>query len=155
MTKICDLLQIAKTRTTPYHPQSNGQVERSNRQVLQTICCYLRNKKCDWDLYLQQIAGAILATRNRQTKFTPNLLMLGGEVTQPIDLILGTTDLNNPGKEIPEYLSDLRTNISECHEIARDNICNSQKRQKHYYDSFLLQNQYGLGDVVLKLDSAK
>jgi hypothetical protein len=27
--------------------------------------------------------------------------------------------------------------------------------KKQYYDSFLLQNQYGLGDVVLKLDSAK
>ena len=27
-TQICQLLQITKTRTTPYHPSSNGQVER-------------------------------------------------------------------------------------------------------------------------------
>ena len=47
MQKLCELLQIAKTRTTPYHPQSNGQIERSNRQVLQTIRCYLKNKQCD------------------------------------------------------------------------------------------------------------
>ena len=51
--------------------------------------------------------------------------MLGREIIQPINL--DTADLNNPKKELPEYLSDLRSNISECHEIARENICTSQK----------------------------
>ena len=34
---ICDLLQITKTRTTPYRPCSNGQVECYNRTLLQLI----------------------------------------------------------------------------------------------------------------------
>ena len=50
--QLCDLLQIAKTRTTPYHPSSNGQVERYNRTILQTIRCFLKNKQQDWDLWL-------------------------------------------------------------------------------------------------------
>ena len=98
MQKLWELLQIAKTRTTPYHPQSNGQIESSNRQVLQTISCYLKNKQCDWDLHLQQIAGVIRATQNRQTKFAPNLLMMDREIAQPKDLKFGTADLNNPEK---------------------------------------------------------
>ena len=43
--------------------------------------------------------------------------MLGREITQPIDFILGRADLHNPEKELPEYLSDLKSNISEYHEM--------------------------------------
>lgn len=34
---ICELLEITKTRTTPYHPASNGQIERYNRTIFQAV----------------------------------------------------------------------------------------------------------------------
>lgn len=42
---LCDELQIAKTRTTPYQPSSNGQVERYNTTVLQMSRCYIEKGK--------------------------------------------------------------------------------------------------------------
>lgn len=75
MRQICELLQIAKTRTTPYHPASNGQVERYNRTLLQALRCYIKNKQDTWDEYLQQLAGASRASKNRQTGFSPNEMM--------------------------------------------------------------------------------
>ena len=41
---VCGLLQVSKTRTTPYRPCSNSQVERYNRTLLQIIRCYLDEK---------------------------------------------------------------------------------------------------------------
>ena len=37
---VCQLLQIAKTRTTPYRPSCNGQVEQNNGTLLQLIRCF-------------------------------------------------------------------------------------------------------------------
>jgi transposase InsO family protein len=62
MHALCDLYRIAKTRTTPYHPCSNGQVERYNRLLLQMIRCYLKKNDRDWDVDLQLLAGAIRDT---------------------------------------------------------------------------------------------
>jgi hypothetical protein len=44
VNRLCELLQIAKTRTTHYHPSSNGQIERYKRTLLPTIRCYIQNK---------------------------------------------------------------------------------------------------------------
>ena len=48
---VCGLLEITKTRTTPYRPCSNGQVERYNHTLRQLIQCYLKeNNRWDEDL---------------------------------------------------------------------------------------------------------
>ena len=91
--EVCDLLNIVKTRTTPYRPSANGQVERMNRTILQIVRCFIKGQQDYWDLHLATIGMAIRPTVNCQTGFTPNFLMLGREVLQSIDLML------NPGGE--------------------------------------------------------
>jgi transposase InsO family protein len=75
--KLCQLLEISKTRTTLYRPCANGQIERYNRTILQAIRCYFKNARFQrhWDRHLQLIADAIRATVNRQTGFTANKMM--------------------------------------------------------------------------------
>ena len=45
----CQLLDITKARTTPYHPSGNGQVEVFNRVILQMIRSYLSRGVRRWD----------------------------------------------------------------------------------------------------------
>ena len=40
--ELCDLLKIVKTKTTPYRPSANGQVERMNRTIFQILRCFIQ-----------------------------------------------------------------------------------------------------------------
>ena len=42
---MCARLGVEKTRTTPYHPASNGQVERYNRTLLGMLRCRCRENR--------------------------------------------------------------------------------------------------------------
>ena len=154
VNQLCELLQIAKTRTTPYHPSSNGQVERYNRTLLQTIRCYIQNKQHDWDVHLQQIVAAIRASKSVQTGFTPNLMILGREVFQPLDLILGTPKLSCEKREVSQYIKELMETLKIAHDIARENLKTTQERQKRTYDLYNNHKSYNIGNVVYKLDQA-
>ena len=38
---ICDLMRIQKTRTTAYHPQGDGQIERQNRTLQELLSTFM------------------------------------------------------------------------------------------------------------------
>ena len=106
-TQVCRLLQIVKTRTTPYHPASKGQVERFNKTLLQIIRAYLKGNQRTWDENPQILAGAIRASINRTTGFTANRMMLGHKVLEPIDLMLGTASQSLRQETPMEYIKKL------------------------------------------------
>ena len=55
---VCKLLDIRKTRTTPYHPSANGMIERMNRSLNKMICSFVNSNKNDWDEYLPSLMSA-------------------------------------------------------------------------------------------------
>lgn len=46
------VLQINKTRTTSYHPQSDGMIERLNRTIKDILSKYISVNQTDWDKIL-------------------------------------------------------------------------------------------------------
>ena len=49
MQELCLLCGAHKTRTTPYHPESDGLVERLNRTLLMMLAMFVGENKDDWD----------------------------------------------------------------------------------------------------------
>ena len=47
--ELYEMLQIDKTRTTAYHPQSDGMVERFNRTLVSMIGIFVNDHHSDWD----------------------------------------------------------------------------------------------------------
>lgn len=108
---ICEVLKISKTRTTPFRASANGQVERFNRTLMDAVRCFVSKTPGDWDESIPQIASALRSCGNRSTGFTPNMLMLGREIAQPLDLVYPLTLARHSDKDLDQYLAELIRNI--------------------------------------------
>ncbi|GFR82442.1 Pol polyprotein [Elysia marginata] len=151
--QICELLRIHKTRTTPYRPSANGQVERYNRTLANAIRCFVNKRQNDWDEWLPQLTSALRASINRQTGFTPNRLMLGRETVQPIHLFYPSANALVP-QQPEEYLYRLEEAFREAYKSAREILNTGLKRAKRDYDMRLHLQSFKVGDPVYVLDSA-
>lgn len=56
MAKLCKLLRIKHLRTTSYHPQTNGNVERFHSQLKVQLRIFINQNHDDWPNFLPHIA---------------------------------------------------------------------------------------------------
>ena len=88
--ELCELLGIEKTRTTPYHPQSDGKVKRFNRTCQQMLKAFVNENRDDWDDHLPYLMMAYRSSPHESTFLSPNIVMFGDECTLPVDLMVGS-----------------------------------------------------------------
>jgi Integrase zinc binding domain len=69
-------LGIAKVFTTAYHPQTNGQVERFNRTILNTLRTYVAKSQSYWDEYTSAITYGYNSWIHASLGFPPFELVL-------------------------------------------------------------------------------
>ena len=82
---LIQFIQI-KERTTPYHPQSDGLVERFNRTLLEMLSTTVADEH-DWDLSLPTLLLAYRTSVQETTGTTPFQLMFGRNPRLPEDVL--------------------------------------------------------------------
>ena len=106
LKEICTLLHIRKTRTTPYHPQCNGMVERINRTLLDMLSTTAGNHQADWQQHIRKLCLAYNSSIHSSTGVSPFFLMFGRQVKLPIDLMYGTNQMVS--QTTTEYAQSLK-----------------------------------------------
>ena len=133
--ELCKLLNIRKTRTTPYHPQSDGMVERFNRTCQQMLKIFVNENRDDRDDHLPYIMMAYRSSPHESTGLSPNVLMFGDEISLPIDLMVGAPPRHDARYKCrTEYVEWLRQATRRAHEFAFKQLKVAAKLQKNYYD---------------------
>ena len=115
--EICKLLDIKKTRTTPLHPQSDGQVERFSRTLIEMLRGKIKEDQKDWDLQLPACMMAYWGAVHESTGVTPNLLMLGRELEVPLDAITEAPP-DSPSLKT-DYAQAVQKRLASAHDLAR------------------------------------
>ena len=143
-SKLCQLLEMHKTRTTPGHLCCNGQVECFNRTLVGMIKSYLRGQQHNWDQHIGCLAAAYWATPHESTGMTPNLLMFGREVRMPIEVMLGPSRAltDEEVTSYGDYVETLREQMQRAHDVAWKHVGRSAICTKEYYDAKCTLTKY-------------
>ena len=143
---MCELLGIRKTRTTPYHPQSDGMVERFNRSLEAELSKFADYNQRDWDVHILLLLLAYRSAVHEHTGCTPAKIMFGGDLRLPIDLIYG-----RPEKlcwTTSEYLQDLSERLECVQEFAPSHLKTKSDCMKERYDLMANGQPLKAGDTV-------
>ena len=89
---------MERTRTTAYHPQGNGQVERFNRTLEAMLAKVVQSNQRDWDTHLPKVLFAYHTAIHESTQFVPYHLAFGRSPMLPVDVMLG----RQPSKLVEE-----------------------------------------------------
>ncbi|CAG2218208.1 unnamed protein product [Mytilus edulis] len=139
--------KIDKTRTTPYHPQCDGMVERFNGTLAKMLTAYVDEHHSNWDCLLPYVMMAYRSAQHETTGCTPNRMMLGREVATPVDLMYDVPDYL---KKIPQnrWAWELQERMEEAHHFVRKHVGQEMVRQKKYYDKQLNWCKFRKDDQV-------
>ena len=88
--ELCRLTGIQKVRTSPYHAQTNGQVEWANQTLMHMIGKLSKDWKVDWPKYLPELVHAYNSMRSAITGYSPHYLMFVHWLLLPINLYFFT-----------------------------------------------------------------
>jgi hypothetical protein len=135
--------------STPYHPQTDGQAENTNKTMEQILRAYVDPRQTDWDLYLTPVEFAINDSRHAAAQYTPFKIVFGKDPNSQMDLFLESSKKEAEGNQGgTSFVENWRRVLCE----VRQNLLKAQAQQKKAYDRAHQAIAYKLGDqVVLKV----
>ena len=119
ITHLCDLYGVQKLRTSPYHAQTNGQVERMNQTIICMIGKLEEDKKACWSEHLPELLLAYNTTCSAVTKYSPNYLLFGRRPRIPVDYLFPTLH-DSPHQTMMEVsVVAMQKRLKEAFAVAR------------------------------------
>ena len=146
------MLHVHPIRTTPYHPQADGLVERFN----QTLKAMLRKTSLsegkDWDKLIPYLLFAYREVPQASMGFSPFELLYGRSVRGPLDVLKEAWESEKRSKEsVVSHVLSVRDRLDKMAKIVQQNLSTSQKTQKWWYDQNAREREFQLDETVLVL----
>lgn len=149
--ELCRRLGIQKTRTTPYHPQSDGMVERFNRTLKDMVAKYVRGNGYNWDLIVPASCFAYNTSKHVVTGYTPFFLVHGREARLPVDEATGRESRLVP---VESYVENQMKLLDAAFRATTENMMTAAKEMVRRQGTRKRQLRYEKGDVVWVSDPA-
>jgi len=151
MKKVAKIFRIRKFRTTAFHPQSNGSLERSHHALGEYLKQFANSQK-QWDRWISLAMFNYNTNVHEATKHTPYELVFGKIARIPSNEPLAPDDkLSNYN----DYLINLVTQLHSIQANARENVIEAKEKSKKHYDKKINPQTFKPGDQVFLLKGPK
>ena len=145
-------LGIKQYRSSAYHPESQGALERFHQTLKNMIRSYCFDTEKDWDEGIHLLLFAVRESVQESLGFSPFELVFGHSVRGPLKLLKEKFLSNDETPlNLLQYVSDFRNRLSRACEVARSNLKTSQCKMKARYDNHVIDRKFKPGDKVLAL----
>ncbi|CAA7054739.1 unnamed protein product [Microthlaspi erraticum] len=142
---------------TPYHPQTSGQVELSNREIKNILRKTAGTTGKDWAAKLDDALWAYRTAYKTPLGTTPFNLVYGKTCHLPVELeykaAWAVKQINYDMKSAAERRNMQLVELDEIRHLAYDSSKIYKGRTKAYHDKKILKRNFSQGDQVLLFNS--
>ena len=149
MKQLCEMLSIHQIRTSPYHPQTDGCLERWHGS-LKSMLRKCENGRSDWDRLLKYVLFAYRSSPHTNTGFSPFEVIFGRPLRGPLD-VLKEGWLSGDLKDMStiDWINQLRERLSDLADIVCDRESKAKAKMKAQYDKHTTLRSFDPGTLVL------
>ena len=146
---VCNVLGIEQIRTSPYHPQSDGALERWHA----CLKGMLKRSEVDlkyWDKSLKYLLFAYRDTPHTVTGFSPFELLFGRDVKGPLSLVHSSWMENEAeGVEANVWLVNLKQQMAITSSVVTEREKLAKTKMKVAFDKHAKEKMFDVGEEVL------
>ena len=139
LEKFCGMV---RSRTSPYHPMTNGACERMNSIVSQMLRTLPEKEKKKWPEKLNYLMFIYNSTQHSTTKMSPYFLMFGREPVLPIDFKLtGNSTRTLTITTYRDYVRDYESRMQEAYYLVNKFSNDAKDKSEQRWKMRLIANR--------------
>ena len=115
------MVQVHPINTTPYHPQTDGLVERFNQKLKSMLQKAATKEGCDWDKMIPFLLFAYTEDPKSSNVFSPFELLYGRSVRELLDVLRESWEVNTKtNKSVVSYVLSIRDKLDTMYSLVTD-----------------------------------
>lgn len=145
------MLKIYHIKSSPFHPETNGMLERSH-QVLKKTLDKLGATKTNWDEYLAPTLMALRTAPHSALGISPFHLLFGRDAKNPVATMKEKMEeLETGPKSVVEYIHQLYKQFEEGQKIVETEDAKAKQQSKAQYNKNKTSDPLKNGELVMML----
>ena len=152
MKRLCQSLKVRQIKTSVYHPQTDGLVERFNQTLKHMLRKVVEVDGKNWDQLLPHVLFSIREVPQGSTGFSPFELLYGRRPRGMLDVAKEAWEQQpSPQRSVVEHVEQMHHRMTQVWPLVREHMRQAQAQQARVYNRGAQMREFKPGHKVMVL----